>query len=95
MIDPRQTLSSEPVREYKNSCHSKDIFDIRWGTSSPSSTIILTASSDFTIFIYDIKASSAEENKYIKKPIQILKHPDMVSTASFKIGVTIKNRSSF
>jgi len=55
----------------------------------------LTASSDFTIFIYDIKASSAEENKYIKKPIQILKHPDMVSTASFKIGVTIKNRSSF
>ena len=57
VIDPRQTLSSEPVREYKNSCHSKDIFDIRWGTSSPSSTIILTASSDFTVFIYDIKAS--------------------------------------
>jgi WD40 repeat protein len=87
LIDPRQTLSSEPYREYKNNGHSKDIFDISWGASSPSSNLVLTASSDFTVFIYNIGLNGGMSSQFHDKPIQILKHPDIVSAAAFKIGV--------
>lgn len=54
MLDSKQTLSPEPYREYRNNGHSKDILDIDWGKSSQNSNLILTASSDFTVFVYNI-----------------------------------------
>lgn len=39
---------------YRNHSHSKDILDIDWGKSSQNSNLILTASSDFTVFVYNI-----------------------------------------
>jgi len=40
-----------PTREYRNG-HSQDIFDINWSTKYLN--MILTASSDFTVLIYNI-----------------------------------------
>ena len=53
-LDPRQTLSSEPYREYRTHEFQKDIFDISWGTSSASSNLVLSASQDFTVCVYNI-----------------------------------------
>lgn len=87
MIDPRQTLSSEPYREYRTHEFQKDIFDISWGASSPSSNLVLSASQDFTVCVYNIGQAQVFTGVYKDKPIQILKHPDIVSAAAFKINV--------
>jgi WD40 repeat protein len=90
VIDPRQTFSSEPFRECRNhNSDSKDIFDIAWGSSLPNSNTILTACSDFTVYIYNIMTKNTSvASQFFDRPVQILKHPDLVSAAQFKIGVS-------
>jgi WD40 repeat protein len=74
-IDSRLTLDFNPFREYKNN-HTSDIVDVNWSTKNLN--IILSASSDTTILIYNIS---------LDRPIQVLSHPDIVSSALFKYGV--------
>ena len=61
-LDPnsRDTINPVPFREYRNG-HNSDIFDINWSTKN--SNLLLTASSNFTVLIYNIG---------LDKPLQIL-----------------------
>lgn len=76
-LNNRTTINPNPYKEYKN-CHDSDILDINWNTKNLN--LVLTASTDQKVIIYNIN---------IDRPIQILTHPDMVSSACFKIGVRL------
>lgn len=56
LLGGREVLGSEPFRVYRN--HQKDIFDVAWGASSPSSNLVLSASSDCSVFVYNITANA-------------------------------------
>ena len=76
MVDEKQTYGQSPFREFKN-VHKADIFDIHW--SSKSLFLIITASADQTVALYNIT---------LDKPLQIFQHPDIVSACSFKVNVS-------
>ena len=76
MIDEKQTYGQSPFREFIN-VHKADIFDIHW--SSKSLFLIITASADQTVALYNIT---------LDKPLQIFQHPDIVSACSFKVNVS-------
>jgi hypothetical protein len=47
---------------------------------------------DFTVCVYNIGQAFNGGQTYSDKPIQILKHPDIVSAAAFKVGVIILSK---
>ncbi|CDW78911.1 wd repeat-containing protein [Stylonychia lemnae] len=64
-LNQRQTINPVPIREY-TSVHQSDIFDVNWSTKHLN--IILSASSDFNVLIYNINH---------EKPLKVLQHPDI------------------
>jgi len=73
--DLLQLFEKEPYKEFKG--HTLDILDISWSSSNEGSNLILTASFDLKVMLWDIHSMNTTT------PLAIYDHPEIVTSVSF------------